>query len=143
MQVSQITNPQSVSTPRSTPVFTSDMLDFEVLKAFERVKSEDGSDILIELIELYLHGTSQRIIAMRKAADEGEWTALKHAAHTLKGSSGTLGLRQIANICQDLEAAASSSINDVNTLISLLESKFLEVEPVLIGERNRRLVFPQ
>ncbi len=143
MPVSQITNPQKVLTPRSTRAFTRDMLDFEVLKAIEKVKSDDGSDILIELIELYLQGASQRIIAMRKAADEGEWTVLKRAAHTLKGSSSTLGLRQIAKICQDLEAASSSSTDDVPTLMGLLESKFLEVEPVLIGEQNRRLVLPQ
>ena len=139
MAISQITNPQNASTSGSTRAFASDMLDFAVLKAFEKVKSDDGSDVLIELIDLYLQGTSQRIIAMRKAADEEEWTQLKRAAHTLKGSSSTLGLAQIAKNCQDLEAASSSSRGDVHTLIDLLESKFLEVKPVLIAERNRRL----
>src|SRR5260370_13822124 len=111
MPVSQITNPQKVLTPRSTRAFTSDMLDFEVLKAIEKVKSDDGSDILIELIEFYLQGASQRIIAMHKAADEGEWTVLKRAAHTLKGSSSTIYIRQYAMFCQYLE---SSTLNTSN-----------------------------
>src|SRR5260370_13798853 len=115
MPVSEITNSQNASTPHSTRAFTTDMLDFEVLKAFEKVKSDDGSDILIELIDLYLQGTSQRIIAMRKAADEGEWTLLKRAAHTLKATSSTLGLRQMAKICQHLEEASSIPTGDVHT----------------------------
>jgi len=143
MPVSEITNSQNASAPHSTRGLTTDMLDFEVLKAFEKVKSDDGSDVLIELIDLYLQGTSQRIIAMRKDAAEGEWALLKRAAHTLKGSSSTLGVRQIAKICQDLEDASLSSGGDVHTLMSLLESKFAEVKPVLIQERNRRRVLPQ
>lgn len=139
MIVPEITN-HNCSTPRSSRAVSSDMLDFAALKAFEKVKSDDGSDILIELIDLYLEGTSQRIIAMRKAADEGEWTALKRTAHTLKGSSSTLGLTQIAKICQDVEVASSHSTNDVHQLISLLESNFLDVKPVLIAERDRREV---
>jgi HPt (histidine-containing phosphotransfer) domain-containing protein len=118
------------------------MLDFEVLKAFENVKSDDGSDILVELIDLYLHGTSQTIIAMRKAANEGEWALVKRAAHTVKGSTSTLGLHQITETCQDLEEASPSSTADAHILIDLLESKFLEVKPVLIAERNRRLTPP-
>ena len=143
MPISEITNSQNASDARSTGAFTADMLDLEVLKAFEKVKSDDGSDILIELIDLYLQGTSQRLIAMRKAADEGQWAVLKSAAHTLKGSSSTLGLRQIAKICQDLEEASSNPTGDVPTLMSLLESKFLEVKSVLIQERNRRRLLPQ
>ena len=139
MSVSQMTSSQSDSAPHSTRAVTSDMLDFQVLRAFEKIKSDDGSAVVIELIDLYLQGTAQRIITMRNAANAGDWDLLKRAAHTLKGSSSTLGLRQIAKICQDLEDASLSSCADVHTLMSLLESKFVEVKPVLIHERNRAL----
>jgi HPt (histidine-containing phosphotransfer) domain-containing protein len=138
MPVSQITNPNA-SLSCSTSAITNGVLDLDVLKAFERVKSDDGSDILIELIDLYLQGASERISAMRDAADERDWGLLRRNAHTLKGSSSTIGLRQIATTCQDLEEAASSSTGDVNTLMSLLKSRFLEAKPMLIAERNRRL----
>jgi histidine phosphotransfer protein HptB len=143
MPVSEITNSKAAWTPYPTRAVTSDMLDFEVLRGFEQVKSDDGSDVVIELIDLYLQGTSQRIITMRNAANAADWALLKRAAHTLKGSSSTLGLRRIAKICQDLEDASLSSCADVHTLMSLLESKFVEVKPVLIRERNRRRVLPQ
>ncbi|HKO34907.1 MAG TPA: Hpt domain-containing protein [Pyrinomonadaceae bacterium] len=138
MPVSEITNSQNGSMRPSTGALTSDMLDFQVLKAFEKVKSDDGSDIVIELIDLYLESASQGIVTMLNAAAEGDWALLKRTAHTLKGSSGTLGLRQIATICQDLEDASLSPGDDVPALVSLLESKFVEIKPVLIHERDRR-----
>ena len=138
MPVSQIRNPNA-SLSCSTSAVTNRVLDLEVLKAFEKVKSDDGSDILIELIDLYLQATSERISAMRDAADERDWDLLKRNAHALKGSSSTIGLRQIAKTCQDLEEVSSSSTDDVNTFISVLNSRFLEAKPMLIAERNRRL----
>ena len=138
MPVPEIMNSQNVSARHSTRTRAIDMLDFEVLRAFEKLKSDDGSDILIELIDLYIHSSSERIVTMLKAAAEGDWALLKDAAHTLKGSSSTLGLRQIATICQDLEDASLRPGDDVRALMSLLESKFVEVKPVLIQERERR-----
>ena len=143
MSVLQVTNSQNTSAPVSNRVVTSDMLDFQALRAFEKVKSDDGSEIVIELIDLYLQGTARRIIAMRNAANAADWDLLGRTAHTLKGSSSTLGLRQIARICRDLEDACLSSRADVHRLMSLLESRFVEVKPVLIRERNRRQTSPQ
>ena len=136
--VSQITNPNA-SLSCSTSAITNGVLDLEVLKAFEKIKSDDGSDIVIELIDLYLQGTSERISVMRDAADERDWDLLRRNAHALKGSSSTLGLRQIARTCQDLEEVSSSSTADVNAFLSGLKSRFLEAKPMLIAERNRRL----
>ncbi|HEY5883284.1 MAG TPA: Hpt domain-containing protein [Pyrinomonadaceae bacterium] len=143
MSVSQITNSQNASAPHSTRAVATDMLDFEVLRAFEKVKSDDGSDVVIELIDLYLQGTARRISTMRNAANAEKWDLLKRAAHTLKGSSSTLGLRQMTKICQDLEEASFNLGGDLHTLMSLLEAKFVEVRPVLIQERNRRRVLPE
>ena len=138
MPVAEIMNSQKFSAPHSTRALTTDVLDFEVLNAFEKVKSDDGSDILIGLIDLYLQSSSQRIATMADAARRREWSVLKREAHTLKGSSSTLGVRQIAKICQDLECASLTRGGDVQTLMSLLKSKFAEVKPVLIQESSRR-----
>jgi histidine phosphotransfer protein HptB len=143
MPVSEITNAKTSWGSYSTRAVTAEMLDFEVLRAFDKLKSDDGSDVVIELIDLYLQGTSQRIITMRNAANNREWALLKRAAHTLKGSSSTLGLREIASICQDLEQASFSPGGEVHTLVGLLESKFIEVKSALVQERNRRRVLPQ
>ena len=119
---------------------TDETLDVEVLKALERVKTDDGLDLLVELIDLYLEDTPQRIMAIRSAAAEKNWVQLKRAAHTVKGSSGTLGLRQVARVCQELEEASSpGSTEGVEALVQLLEYKFLKARQALAAERQRRL----
>ena len=137
--------PASLINERNRPAatapagITNDVLDFETLKAFEKVKSEDGSDFVIELIDLYLKGAPQRIQAIREAASEKEWIVLEHTAHTLKGSSSTLGLHRIAQVCKELEATSLSSGDVADGLVHALESRFVEGREALIAERRRRL----
>ena len=119
---------------------TDEVLDVEVLTAWEKVKTDDGSNLVVDLIELYLQSTPPRILAIRNAVAEKEWIVLKHAAHTLKGSSSTLGLRQVANVCQRLEEASSLSFRDgAEQLAQLLESKYFKAQQALAAERDRRL----
>ncbi len=118
---------------------TNQVLDVEVLKAFEKVKSADGSDFVIELIDLYLHGTPQRIQAIREAAVQKAWVLLKRTAHTIKGSSSTLGIHRVAQVCQDLETTSLSSSDIVDDIVQALQSRFVEAREALIAERKRRL----
>jgi hypothetical protein len=81
----------------------SDALDVELLNAFEELQSDDGSDLIIELINLYLQDAPKQIQAIGNASASGGWMQLKRAAHNLKGSSSTLGVRHVAEICEKLE----------------------------------------
>jgi len=136
--VASLSNETNVSLATATAGIT-DVLDVETLKAFEKVKSEDGSDFVIELINLYLEGTPRRIQAIREAAFAEQWIELKRIAHTIRGSSSTLGLCRLAQACEKLEATSSSSIDVVNGLVEELESRFVEGREALIAERRRRL----
>jgi HPt (histidine-containing phosphotransfer) domain-containing protein len=116
----------------------SDVLDLDVLKAFERVKSDDDQDIVIELIDLYLNSTPRRIEEIRNATASDASCVIKRVAHTLKGSSSTLGLRGVAHACQQLEDLSSSSGPIANTLLETLESRFAEARKALVAERRKR-----
>ena len=118
----------------------STVLDRDVLGSFDKVKSEDGSHILIELIDMYLDGTRRRLTAIREAFADNDKLALKREAHTLKGSSSTLGLRGISHTCQETEEYCSNSTGCADLLLESLEAQFAEAEPVLIAERNRLLL---
>jgi HPt (histidine-containing phosphotransfer) domain-containing protein len=109
-----------------------------VLDAFEELESDDGSDLIIELIDLYLQDASQRVIAIRKACVATEWVLLRQAAHNLKGSSSTLGLRQVAEICEKL-IDASGSTDGVEALVQLLDYEFSKARQALATERQRRM----
>jgi len=137
-QVANLNREGNASFATSTVNLTNDVLDAEVLKSFERVKSNDNSDIVIELIELYLQSTPERIQTIRKAAAENEWDVLKRAAHTVKGSSSTLGLRTLAKVCQALEARSWSCSDSIDDLVEAVESQFVEAREALLAERKRR-----
>jgi HPt (histidine-containing phosphotransfer) domain-containing protein len=122
----------------SAPAVNNDVLDFEVLKGFEKVKSDDGSDILIELIDLYLQSTARAIHTMQTAAAANDWNVVKRAAHTVKGTSSTLGLHRIAKTCREIESASSSATNQIDALMGQLELRFREAESALATERDRR-----
>jgi len=138
-QAARLSDETSGPLTTATASITNDVLDVETLKAFEKVKSEDGSDFVIELIDLYLEGTPQRIQAIREAAFEKEWVLLKRTAHTIKGSSSTLGLHRVAQVCQELEVTSLSSNDAIDGLVQALESRFAEAREALIAERKRRL----
>ena len=138
-KVARLGNEKNGPLVTATAGITNDVLDVETLKAFEKVKSDDGSDFVIELIDLYLEGTPQRIQAIRKAASDKEWVVLKRTAHTIKGSSSTLGLHRLAQVCEELEATSLSFSDVVDGLAQALESRFVEAREALIAERKRRL----
>lgn len=138
-KVASLSNERNGPLVSATAGITNDVLDVERLHAFEKVRSEDGSDFVIELIDLYLEGSPQRLHAIREAAFEKEWVVLKHITHTLKGSSSTLGLPRVAQACQELEAASLTSGDLVDGLVQALDSRFVEARQALTAERKRRV----
>lgn len=122
------------------PANTSYAVDLGLLNSLGDLQSDDGSDLIVELIDLYLEDAPQRIRAMRKAAAASEWVLLKQAAHNLKGSSSSLGVRHVAEICEKLEVTvAADSPAGVDALVQLLEYRFGKARQALATERQRRL----
>jgi HPt (histidine-containing phosphotransfer) domain-containing protein len=114
--------------------------DETVLAALEEVQSEGEPDLIVELIDLYLNDAPQRVEAIRAAAAKLDGALLKHAAHTLKGSSGSIGVLQVAKICKILERPdCVSSAAKVEVLLQLLEREFAGAREALLAERQRRV----
>ncbi len=61
-------------------------------------------DVVTELIDNFITTAGERLEAIGQALDRADSSALQTAAHSLKGSSGTLGAAGMADICGDLEA---------------------------------------
>jgi HPt (histidine-containing phosphotransfer) domain-containing protein len=132
-------NPHPV--PRSSAAaITNDAVDMELLNAFEELQLDDGSDLIVELIDLYLVDAAQRVSQIREASIATEWISLKRAAHNLRGSSGNLGIRKVAEICQKLEwMDRHDSPDTVAHLVRLLEYESDSARAALGAVRQRRL----
>ena len=132
-------NPHAFATASPSGI-TSDAVDMELLNAFEELQLDDGPDLIVELIDLYLPDAAQRVSQIREASIEAEWASLKRAAHNLKGSSGSLGVRHVAEICERLERVDShDSPQTVADLVRLLEYESALASASLAAVRQRRL----
>lgn len=145
MSVDQILNNKAKNSPpppsfASACGITSDAVDLDVLNAFHGLQLDDQADLIVELIDLYLEEMPKRILEIREASTETEWVLLKRAAHNLRGSSGTLGVRKVAEICGKLERLNShDSPQIVAALVQLLEYESAMAKSALVAERQRRL----
>ena len=123
------------NTPTMNPSF-----DLSVLKCFESIQMENEPDIIVELIDLYLEDLPRRFEAMRSAISEGDRCEVQRQAHTVKGSSGNLGARGIAQICDRMERLTLVGPRfSMPTLMAQLELEFSAVSVMLLQERARRL----
>jgi HPt (histidine-containing phosphotransfer) domain-containing protein len=135
----QITNNEDQKTAGVAGI-TGVAVDLELLNAFEELQSDDGSDLIVELIDLYLEDAPQRIRAIREAAVATEWVLLKRAAHNLKGSSANLGVQQVAETCKKLEGLErDQSTKGVEFLLQQMDHEFSRASEALLAERRRRL----
>ena len=113
-------------------------IDPDVIASLDEAWEEGEADLVVELIDLYLGDAPQWVEAMRAAAAGDDATALKRAAHTLKGSSGSLGIRQVAETCRMLELSCSESAA-VEELLQQLNRDFATARAALAAERIRRV----
>jgi HPt (histidine-containing phosphotransfer) domain-containing protein len=115
-------------------------IDPAILASLDEAWEEGEPDLVVELIDLYLGDAPQWVEAMRTAAAADDATALRRAAHTLKGSSGSLGIRQVAETCRRLEQLdCSDSAARVDELLQQLDCEFGTARAALAAERIGRV----
>ena len=62
-----------------------------------------------ELIALFLGELDSGLASMRKALTQGNGEELAKLAHSLKGSSASMGARGLASLCRTLEETAKNT----------------------------------
>jgi len=85
--------PDAVSRPTTAAI---DPVDLE---RFREMMGEAGT----ELIALFLEETLDLLAELREAVAKGDAESLQRVAHTLKGSSATLGAMRLSDLCKELE----------------------------------------
>ncbi|HET7270373.1 MAG TPA: response regulator, partial [Rubrobacter sp.] len=86
------------------------------------------SDLLSELTQMFVEEIPRRLGDLHEAIENGDAETLKRIAHTLKGSAGNMGARQMSRLCLDLEQAGES--DDLSTAAGILESLSKEFDRV-------------
>jgi HPt (histidine-containing phosphotransfer) domain-containing protein len=113
-------------------------VDLCVLTNFDEAQSDGEPDLIVELIDLYLQEASQLLAGMREAVANKDELAIKRAAHSLRGSSGNLGILQMALMCREVEQMKSDDILPIEVLVNKMEQELVQVRQILLEERQRR-----
>jgi two-component system, sensor histidine kinase and response regulator len=127
--------------PRHASVETSacDVVDIVLLRSLEDVQMEGEPDLIVELIDLFIEDTPQKLFALQRGLDASEPLAVRRAAHNLRGSSANMGARRMAAVCVELEdAGRCESLEGTQMLLTRLADEYECVLRVLESERRRR-----
>jgi CheY-like chemotaxis protein/HPt (histidine-containing phosphotransfer) domain-containing protein len=102
-------------------------------EALDELRQYGDDSLLDELVTVFLDSAQKHMTDMRGALDAEDSDLLARAAHTLKGSAGTLGAKPLAELCAELETGGrrgnlpgAKSLDDVANELSRVQSFFEE-----------------
>jgi len=104
--------------------------------AIERLREIGDGDVafLKDVFSAFETDTTKRLVAMRETLAAGDFTGLKRAAHTVKGSSLNVGASNLAASCLQLEQlAGSGKLEGAAELVGRIEEEFKRVVAELSG----------
>jgi DNA-binding response OmpR family regulator/HPt (histidine-containing phosphotransfer) domain-containing protein len=103
------------------------------------IEDEDiEANLVVELIDLYLENASRQVREINAAATQKADHKIRELAHALKGSSLTIGVGDVAQVCAELEQENTRKTGGVTELANKLEAAFMRAGEILKGERQKR-----
>jgi len=96
---------------RATQKAIEEVLDPIVIARLRQLRMPGKADPVVELADLFLKEAPAQLQAMELAIKENDYTSLARAisaATSLKGSSGNLGARNLAALCDEIEQTAKN-----------------------------------
>jgi HPt (histidine-containing phosphotransfer) domain-containing protein len=108
-----------------------------VLSQLRELGVESNTDLMGELIALFAVETPPLVAAIRAAIAAGDGDGLKRAAHTLKGTSSSLGAHELAHLSAELERLGRAGhTGGAPALLVQLEHEYARVVGALEVERQ-------
>ena len=112
----------------------SDAVDEKVLLELKELADEGDQAFLAGLIESYLTTSEPLIRQIREAVVGGKPDELRRAAHTLKGSSRSMGVVKVGEICSELETIArNGTVAGTLSLLDQLGTEFTRAREHLLS----------
>jgi histidine phosphotransfer protein HptB len=111
-----------------------DAVDEKALAALAEMTGDAA--LVTELIDVYLTDTAERVAAMREAATRGDTRAVRRLAHTLRGSSATIGARELAMLGARVEQTFTAGSADARTLLEAVVVEFDRVRARLLRRQK-------
>jgi HPt (histidine-containing phosphotransfer) domain-containing protein len=97
-------NGELAADPAGSPV----VLNSAVMRGLAASVGVNGSQLVVEIIDTYLQDSVRLVERMQEGASHADLDMVRRAAHTLKGSSGTIGAAELSLRCAEVERSCSS-----------------------------------
>ena len=111
------------------------VLDPGVIASLRELGGDDDPGLFIELVNLFLADTPERLRALSEAMEHRDPTALERAAHALKSSSANLGALELSALFRDIEAAGrEKDLSRAAKLVARTQPEYQRVEAALRSE---------
>jgi len=115
----------------------STAIEKEIRSKAKEWVDEYGADFLVELIDVYLADTPNRLVLLRQAIEGGDAETCVREAHTLKSSSANLGALELSASAKEMEAAGRAGRTmSLADEIGRFESQFAAVKAALEALRG-------
>jgi PAS domain S-box-containing protein len=115
---------------------TGTALDRDVLDQLR--EDLGGTAALREVIRSFLDRTPSVLSALRDAAARADVPSIRRAAHMIKGTSSTLGARELSEQCAEIERISQTDcIADAASRVIAVEASYRTIEVALKAEIER------
>lgn len=112
-----------------------EVIDPVIIAGLRQLRMPNQPDPLIELIDLFFREAPEKLDAMADAVARNDASSLSRfisAVTSLKGSAGSLGARNLAALCDEIEQAARNwSLDDALPLVERAGQEFARVRAAL------------
>ena len=113
-------------------------IDMTVLDAMRELR-RNGKPVIPLIVDAYLTSTPPLLERLREAAGRGDPNGLRARAHALKSSSGTVGARNLAALCKELEnAARQGAVPDAEEQVTGIWEEYKRAQEALMSQVERK-----
>ncbi|MEK7483510.1 MAG: Hpt domain-containing protein [Planctomycetota bacterium] len=114
---------------------TENGIDWKKIKNLQKI---GGDKLLKKLYILFLEKTPQQVDSFFQNYQIQNWRNIENTAHSLKSSTGNLGLTLLYSLSQTLESKAHQGIfSEILPLIQSFQSEFERIQPILQQELQK------
>jgi PAS domain S-box-containing protein len=116
------------------------VMDTKVLDNLHALEQNSLTHITAEVLEIYLSHAPTCLRDLQTALEKGDAEAIANAAHNLKGSSSTLGMKQMTKLCASLEAKGrNKDLDGVLELLNQAKDEFEKISKAITAEKENTM----
>ena len=110
-------------------------VDMRALDNIRALQSDEGPDLLAQVIELYLNDVPRQLQSLEQAVATFEASSVQKISHSLKSSSANLGAVKLAELFKGLEQQAKDNVlKNTPRQLATIENEFQQVQSILKAE---------